>query len=532
MKRIFLDFNNFETPSEVHAYLRKELGSPEYFGSNLDALHDVLTSLHEEVLFYLTRIGHPMEEGFVHVMKDAAAENYHLNVYGASDIQRRRPAAGEFGREMSALRGETDGEIYDVIVAGGGPAGIGAAVAAALCGARTLLLESRSFFGGIAATSLFMPMNRMRLQGGSRGGVHDELIKELEKYGEKAFREGKVTWTDGDGLHVHPEYLKMAVFDLLDRVHCDYYLYSPVTAVRKAGKSVTAALVRTKQGEKAFCGKVFIDCSGDGDMAAAAGARFELGNETNGSMMPVTLGFALANVDTDRLFSWYDAEDPVPKMADVLRQAEEEGYSVSKWYSFDRTTIPNVASVNNGGLKDIGTLNVMEPSDATKAEKAGLKLALDFVEIVRKFKIPGLENCALDRTGAAVGVRESRRILCDYVLTYEDALNGTEFEDIIARRYGALDQAGLSEVGVSMKSGYGYPYRALLVRDLDNVMAAGKCGSYTHLALAAGKSMGNMMAIGQAAGIGAALAVSEGITPREVDYRKVQEKLLELGVQL
>ena len=423
---------------------------------------------------------------------------------------------------------------FDVIVAGGGPAGIGAAAAAAMCGAKTLLLEARSFFGGIAGTSLFMPMNRLKLQGGSRGGVHDALIREIEKFGALASLPGKVTWTDGDGLHVHPDYLKKAIFDLLDSVGCTYLLYSPVTGAVVSEGRVRQVEVQTKQGKRTYDAEVFIDCTGDGDLSVLCGADYEIGRETDGALMPVTLGFTLANVDTERLFAWYHSDASGADMKRVIEEAEKEGYAVSPWYSFDRTTIPKVASVNNGGLKGIGRLDLTDPEDATKAEHENIRVALDFIEIARKYRIPGLEETYLDRTGAAVGARETRRILCDYVLSEEDAYNGTVFPDTIARRYGAVDQAGLTDqMGCSrMKSGYGFPYRALLVRHIEGLMAAGKCGSYTHLGLAAGKSMGNMMAIGQAAGVAGALSVHEGVTPRALPVEKVQEKLKDWGVQL
>ena len=423
---------------------------------------------------------------------------------------------------------------FDVIVAGGGPAGLGAAAAAAMCGAKVLLLEARSFFGGIAGTSLFMPMNRLKLNGGSRGGVHDALIREIEKFGDLASLPGKVTWTDGDGLHVHPDYLKKAIFDLLDQEGVSYLLYSPVTGAVVEDGRVRAAEVQTKQGIRTYEAEVFIDCTGDGDLSVLCGAAYEMGRETDGALMPVTLGFTLANVDTKRLFSWYDSEKSGSEMNRIIEEAEKEGYAVSPWYSFDRTTIPHVASVNNGGLKGIGRLDLTDPKDATKAEHENIRVALDFIEIARKYRIPGLEQVYLDRTGAAVGARETRRILCDYILSEEDAYSGADFPDTIARRYGAVDQAGLTdEMGHSrMKSGYGFPYRALLVQRLEGLMAAGKCGSYTHLGLAAGKSMGNMMAIGQAAGVAGALSVQAGVTPRALPYQKVQEKLRNWGVQL
>ncbi len=427
-----------------------------------------------------------------------------------------------------------EGRKYDVVVAGGGPAGLGAALAAGRLGAKVLLLEARSFFGGVAATSLFMPINRLKLKGGTRGGIHEMLVSKLMSFDGLACREGKVTWTDGDGLHVHPDYLKEAIFQLLEETGVDYRLYSPVCGAKVESGAVTQAVVLTKDGRTAFEADVFIDCTGDGDLAYHAGAKTEAGREQDGAMMPITLGFALSNVDTDKLFAFYDADEKEHKLPGYVSHARELGYSVAPWYSFDRTTVPGLVTVNNGGLAGVGILNALHAQDATVAERAGIRIAVDFVKWARELKVPGLENCYLDRTGAAVGVRETRRVICDYVLTMEDATAGAEFEDVIARRYGAVDLAGLpANENTDMKSGYAYPYRALLPVGLERLLVAGRCGSYTHLALAAGKSMGNMMAIGQAAGAAAALSVKAGVTPRELPAQAVQKALIgTLGVKL
>ncbi len=420
------------------------------------------------------------------------------------------------------------GRRYDVVVAGGGPAGLGAALAARRMGADVLLLEARSYFGGVAATSLFMPINRLKTGGKTRGGVHEMLVNKLESFQGLACREGKVTWTDGDGLHVHPDYLKEAIFQLLEEYGADYRLYSPVCGAKVENGTVKQAIVSTKDGQAVFDANVFIDCTGDGDLAYHAGAKIEVGRETDGALMPVTLGFALSNVDTDRLFEFYDSDEIKHKMPAFVARAKELGYSVAPWYSFDRTTVPNMVTVNNGGLADIGTLNTLRAKDATVAERVGIRIAVDFVRWARELQIPGLENCYLDRTGAAVGVRETRRVICDYVLSMEDAANGAEFTDVIARRYGAVDLAGLAaNESTKMKSGYDYPYRALLPVGLNGLLVAGRCGSYTHMALAAGKSMGNMMAIGQAAGVAAAISAKEGVAPRALPAAKVQKALME-----
>ena len=423
-----------------------------------------------------------------------------------------------------------DGDRFEVIVAGAGPAGISAALAASSMGVKTLLLEARAFMGGVAATSLWMPMNRIKLNGGSRGFTHEMLVDKIQSFGNDAFVEGKVTWVDGDGLHIHPDYLRLGVFELLEQYGCKYRLNSPVIGAKVIDGVIKEVTVGTKNGSAAFSADVFVDCTGDGDLSYYAGMQTFVGKEDTGTLMPVTLGFMLANVDTDRLFQFYNTDES-KRFPDIIRQADEMGYSVSTFYSFDRTSIPGVISVNNGGLRDVGPLNAVDPRDSTAAERICLQLVMDFIAFARKL-IPGLENCCLVRTGATVGVRETRRVMGDYVVSIEDA-QGVEFEDVVSRRYGAVDQAGLPrEDRLSMVSGYAFPYRALLVKGIEGLMVAGRCGSYTHEGLAAGKSMGNMMGMGQAAGAAAALCVQQGVTPRKLPYNLVQKALTDRGVQL
>ena len=423
-----------------------------------------------------------------------------------------------------------DGDRFEVIVAGAGPTGISAALAASSMGAKTLLLEARAFMGGVAATSLWMPMNRIKLNGGSRGFTHEMFVNKIESFGSDAFVEGKVTWVDGDGLHIHPDYLRLGLFELLEQYGCKYRLNSPVTGAKVVDGVIKEVTVGTKDGSATFSADVFIDCTGDGDLSYYAGAQTFTGKEDTGALMPITLGFMLANVDTERLFQFYNTDES-RRFPAIIRQAAEMGYSVSTFYSFDRTSIPGVVSVNNGGLRDVGPLNAVDPRDSTAAERICLQLVMDFIAFARKL-IPGLEHCCLVRTGATVGVRETRRVMGDYVVSIEDA-QGIDFEDVVSRRYGAVDQAGLPrEDSLSMVSGYAFPYRALLVKGIEGLMAAGRCGSYTHEGLAAGKSMGNMMGMGQAAGAAAALCVQQGITPRQLPYQQVQKALTDRGVQL
>ena len=422
-----------------------------------------------------------------------------------------------------------DGEAtYDVIVAGAGPAGLGAALAAATQGAKTLLVEARSFFGGVAAVAMWMPINRVLLDGGKRGGVHDMFVAKIRALGTDAAVEGKSDMINGDNLDVHPDYLSLAAFELLEETGCHYRLYSPAIDAVMDGAAVRGIVVQGKGGPQTFLAHTVVDATGDGDVAFRAGAEVMEGREEDGRHMPVSLVFALANVDIERALAFKSEQGPAWNA--LIEQAAAEGYHTAAWYSLDRTTIPGVLNVNNGAYVDLGNIDATKSAELTISERFGVQVAIDFVRLAREKQIPGLENCHLMRTGAQVGVRDTRRIVGEYVLTVEDARGGAEFEDVIARKYGAID-ANQLYIG-EMHSGFAYPYRSMLPVRIDNLLAAGRCGSATFLGHAAGKSMGNMMAVGQAAGTAAALCAAQGVTPRELDVKQLQTVLRSMGAQL
>ncbi len=417
---------------------------------------------------------------------------------------------------------------YDVIVAGGGPAGMGAALAASMNGARTLLLEAESFLGGIAAIAPWMPVNRVMLDGGQRGGVHDLFVDKIRSLGADASVPGRINMIDGDGLNIHPDYLRLACFELLEAQGCAYRLYSPVTDVVKVGNAVRGVAVTGKRGTEIFSADVVVDATGDGDVAYFAGAQMVQGREEDGRSMPASLVFALANVEVDRFFGFLKEDQS--GLSSILDEAAGEGYSVAAWYSYNRTTVPGVIGINNGALRDMQNIDGTRAEDLTVAERAGIQVAVDFVRLARAKRVPGLEDCSLMRVGSHVGVRDTRRIVGDYVVTVEDARSGAEFDDVVARKYGAIDANQLF-VG-EMASGFAYPYRSMLPRGVEGLLVAGRCGSATFLGHAAGKSMGNMMALGQAAGTAAALCSASGVTPRQLDVARLQAVLRGMGAKL
>jgi hypothetical protein len=378
-----------------------------------------------------------------------------------------------------------------------------------------------------------MPVNRLFIDRAPRGGVHDAFVAQIQRFGPHASIPGKTNDIDGDGLHVQPEYLRLACFELLETAGCHYRLYSPVMGVLRREDGLAGVVVHSKEGYTEFSARVVVDATGDGDVAYHAGAEMVMGRERDGRLMPVTLVFAVANVDVERALAFnpgYSFADGYPESFQaIFEQARQKGYCVSDWYAFDRTTLPGVLSVNNGGMRGIGNVDGTRAQDLTVAERLGLQVAIDFVRIARKYQIPGLEECRLLRTGPAVAVRETRRIVGEYVLTVEDARGGVEFEDVVARKYGAIDS---TYVLGPMASGCAYPYRSLLPKGVEDLLVAGRCGSATHLGLAAGKSMGNMMEIGQAAGAAAALCCAHGVRPRQLDVTALQDVLSSMGVRL
>ncbi len=409
---------------------------------------------------------------------------------------------------------------YDVIVAGGGPAAIGAAIGAAKTGAMTSIFESRSQFGGTATAGLWMNINWLFLdnEGTSRGGAHALIVEKLKKWeGKSSVPAHRQSTIAGGNLNIHPEYLRLALFEIFEDLGIEYSLYSPVTGVLKRGNTVTGIEVTGKEGVLTYDGKVVVDATGDGDVAWLAGCEMTEGREYDGRHMPITLLFALSNVDEEKLFDYLAKTD---WRAYLSEEREKGEFVITGWYGFFRTNVPAMVTANNGGCFDMN-LDGAKTQDLTAMERLGNQIALDFVSFARKRKIPGLEQCYLSRTAAFAAVRDARRIVGEYVLTEEDVRNGAEFDDTVARKYGGIDAVGFVS-GPAFKQGAAYPYRSMLPKRIDNLLAAGRCGSATFIGHGAGKSMGNMIELGQAAGVAAGIAALDGVRARDVDLTKVK----------
>lgn len=431
---------------------------------------------------------------------------------------------------------------YDVIVAGGGPAGTGAALAAAINGAHTLVLEARSQFGGTATAAMWMEINFLFKDNDEtdRGGVHTILIDAIRSWGPDASIPGRrVAGAPGSGgnLDVHPEYLKKVIFDLFEQYGVDYQLYSPVVDVVKEGNTVTGVVVGAKEGRITYQGKVVIDATGDGDVAYRAGCEMETaGDPETGWRPPVTVAWAVCNADVDRFYAWLEGDLELDRhqysaFNELLAAYRGRGYNLPGWIGFNRTTIPGVLSINNGTSLDL-KLDCSKSETLTLMEKMAIDQALDFVRFAREEQLPGLEEIHLMRTGGYAMARDTRRLIGVYRFDNEDVMEGTEFEDAVASKYGGSDPVGEQRPYTAIKQGAQFPYRAMLPLSVDGLLVAGRCASATMLGHYGGKSMGNMISIGQGAGVAAALCGQANTRPRDLDPRHIQTKLAEMGVRL
>jgi hypothetical protein len=401
----------------------------------------------------------------------------------------------------------------DILVVGGGPAGIGAALGAARSGVKTFLIENHAFFGGIASFCIGMNVNQM-CPAGPRSVVHELLIRKLLAYGDLAGR------VHGHALACNVEYLKVAILDALDEVGCEYLVHTQaVDAVVKSNR-VTGVAVSTKRGLQTVAAKVVVDCTGDADVAHFAGAETLFDKDNS----PMTLALNVTN------FNMLNTGGSDFKSA--LKKGRKSGkYPLLPGSCLvQRFPSSNTVMINHHGTRTYGPIDATDPYELTAAECFSRRQVLQMVTAYREFGGEALKNVELICTGPQIGVRESRRIKGAYVLSEQDAVTGKKFEDVVAWRSGKIDLGG-GVYDADMKV-LNVPYRALLPEKVDGLLAAGRCMSTTHIAHSAGKSMGNCVATGHAAGLAAALAVKNHCLPRELNIKKLQDAIRADGVDL
>lgn len=440
----------------------------------------------------------------------------------------------------------------DVLVIGGGPAGIGAALSAARNGMHVLLVERYGFLGGNLTNALINPIFTFHdIQGRQVVmGIAQEMVSRLQVRGGTQGHVSDLTFDNASMTPFDPEIMKLVLLEMMEEAKVELLLHTWASDVIVRGRSVHAVIVENKSGRQAICPKVVIDCSGDADIAVKAGAPYDKGREQDEATQPASLFFRIGGVDGGNLRNWMKVnrhllkdsptDDEIDSQAAIaflgLRQLVKEAMDQGDYppeaaprMLFYQLPRDDQVAVNASRLQEVDGTDVY---DLTRAEVAARKQAWWIHHFLKKY-VGGFEESFILDTAAQVGIRETRRIIGDYVLDENDVLSGRAFTDGIACGTFAIDihpPEGEQQIFTgSGKAVYEIPYRCCLPQGLDNLLVAGRCISVTHEAFGSIRVMATCIAVGQGAGLAAALATKVGCNTRAIDTDLLVRRLIEQG---
>lgn len=428
---------------------------------------------------------------------------------------------------------------FDVVVVGSGSAGSTAAISASRVGARTLVIEALPFLGGTSTAVLdtfygfYTPGSAARKV---VGGIADEVVAALRGMGPVLERPN--TYGAGTGVTYVAEHLKVAWERLVEAAGARILLHATVVDARVRDGRVTEVVVATRAGLRIVRGAVFVDASGDADLTHQAGFGYELAGD-EAPAQTATTTFRMVNVDMA-------ARGAIGKerLHELMAEAAADGYDLPRREGSDHITpiegvtatimtrLDQVRRATDGHVR-----NATDPDVLTELEIAGRRQAFEYARFLID-RVPGYERAALAALGTRVGVRETRRAYGDYRVTGEDVLSARQFDDQVGLCGAPIeDHHGAGGDGTTWRylpdgAAVGIPLRSLVVRDGANTLVAGRCFSATHDAQASIRSMAQCMAMGQAVGTVAALAVPRGGDVRAVPVADLLARLRRDGAVL
>lgn len=438
--------------------------------------------------------------------------------------------------ELSAAKELPVADEVDVLVVGGGPAGVAAGFAAARLGMRTLIVEQFNCLGGIATAGGHGHMCLYSSFGNPQWGT-DELVvggipcEIAQRVTDEGFGE-----FNGANADFEVEGLKKVLEDMASACNVRLLYHTLFADAVVSGGTIVGVVIQNKTGRQFVRAQRVVDCSGDGDVAARAGCHFEVGN-AEGKCQPVTLMFQIGGVDYDRV-SKFRSEQPDDdwNLCNVWRTAQDKGdmrpfqtVIMGWWWT---PTRPDQLGVN---FTHVTGIDATRADDLTRATLEARKQVFETVRVYQRY-VPGMENCYLISTAATIGTRESRRIVGEYVLTKDDLVAEKEFGDAIG--YGSFfidihncSGPGMDARAMRPRNGFKYqiPYRILLPIGVENLVVAGRCASCTHEALGSLRVMPQCGVMGQAAGTACALSVRHRTTPRSLAVAELRSSLRQQG---
>ncbi|MFX0141661.1 MAG: FAD-dependent oxidoreductase [Candidatus Hodarchaeota archaeon] len=438
-------------------------------------------------------------------------------------------------------------ESYDVLVVGGGLAGFSAAISAARNGARTILIEKNGFLGGlgvIGATALHNFFNIFDATPGAprlrvAKGIAQELVDQVQEHGGAL---GHIHVEKGGRYismitPVEPEITKAVLNKMLVEADVKLLLHTTVIQAITDIDLIKGVVVWNKAGYTFVPAKQFIDCSGDGDLAAYAGAPYKHFKTKDVGAYPAGFTFRLCNIDLAKMEANLEKKGLITMLGHAIKPGGTKpelvriGFNIRRlgfkkaFYFFASSLRPNELTYCN--CLNYGPNDGLDPVRLTNGEIYIRGLLLEIINFFRS-NIDGCQNCYAAGASPYIGQRRGRAIHCEYELSKEDCLEGHKFDDQV----GCISFIDASNLIVKNSGAFGIPYRAIIPLKIKNLLVAGRTISPDNIAFAATRNTVPSMITGQAAGTAASMAVAEGCTPRDIDVKKLQEKLIKFNVLL